>query len=79
MTSFSPRKSGFFQRKGRKRVKEGLEVTFMKEWVKPLYIGLTAVLKYLGPFRLKNRAGNAVAALSRAYKNNICNSYKDSI
>ena len=38
-TPFSPRKSGFFQRKGRKRVKEWREVTFMKEWVKALYIG----------------------------------------
>ena len=60
-------------------MKEWREVTFMKEWVKPLYIGLTEVLRYLGPFRLKNRAGNAVAALFRAYKNNICISYKDSI
>ena len=31
--------SGFFQRKGQKRVKEWREVTFMKEWVKALYIG----------------------------------------
>ena len=35
---FLPRKSGFFQRKGQKSVKEWREVTFMKEWVKPLYI-----------------------------------------
>ena len=34
----TPQKSAFFQRKGRKRVKEVHEVTFMKEWVKPLYI-----------------------------------------
>ena len=39
VTPSSPRKSGFFQRKGRKRVKEWREVTFMKEWVKALYIG----------------------------------------
>ena len=38
-TPVRPRKSGFFQRKGRKRVKEWREVTFMKEWVKALYIG----------------------------------------
>ena len=31
--------SGFFQRKGQKRVKEGREVTFMKEWGKALCIG----------------------------------------
>ena len=31
-------KECFFQRKGRKRVKEWREVTFMKEWVKPLYL-----------------------------------------
>ena len=30
------RKSGFFQRKSRKRVKESREVTFMKEWMKAL-------------------------------------------
>ena len=35
-TPGTPRKSGFFQRKGRKRVKEWREVTFMKEWVKAL-------------------------------------------
>ena len=49
----SPRKSGFFQRKGRKRVKEWREVTFMKEWVKPLYIGYHQALdlpKKLFPF-----------------------------
>ena len=44
MTPFSPQKSGFFQRKGRKRVKEGREVTFMKEWVKSLYIGYLQAL-----------------------------------
>merc|ERR1712004_67683 len=38
VSPFSPRKSDFFQRKGRKRVKEWREVTFMKEWVKALYI-----------------------------------------
>ena len=32
----TPWKSGFFQKKGRKRVKEWREVTFMKEWVKAL-------------------------------------------
>ena len=50
---FSPRKSGFFQRKGRKRVKEWREVTFMKEWVKALYIGYHQALdlpKNLFPF-----------------------------
>ena len=50
---FSPRKSGFFQRKGRKRVKEWREVTFMKEWVKALYIGYHQELdlpKNLFPF-----------------------------
>ena len=31
-----PRKSGFFQERGRKRVKEWGDVTFMKEWVKAL-------------------------------------------
>ena len=45
VTPFSPRKSGFFQRKGRKRVKEWREVTFMKEWVKPLYIGYHQALE----------------------------------
>ena len=52
-TPFSPRKSGFFQRKGRKRVKEWREVTFMKEWVKALYIGYHQELdlpKNLFPF-----------------------------
>ena len=47
------RKSGFFQRKSRKRVKEWREVTFMKEWVKPLYIGYHQALelpKNLFPF-----------------------------
>ena len=38
-TQFSPRKSAFFQRKGQKRVKKLREVTFMKEWMKPMYIG----------------------------------------
>ena len=45
--------SGFFQRKGQKRVKEWREVTFMKEWVKPLYIGYHQALelpKNLFPF-----------------------------
>ena len=32
----TPRKSGFFQERGRKRVKEWGGVTFMKEWVKAL-------------------------------------------
>ena len=32
----TPRKSGFFQERGRKRVKEWGDVTFMKEWVKAL-------------------------------------------
>ena len=32
----TPRNSGFFQKRGRKRVKEWREVTFMKEWVKAL-------------------------------------------
>ena len=41
---FSPRKSGFFHRKGLKDVKELREVTFMKEWVKPLYIGYLQAL-----------------------------------
>ena len=53
VTPFSPRKSGFFQRKGRKRVKEWREVTFMKEWVKALYIGYHQELdlpKNLFPF-----------------------------
>ena len=53
VTPFSPRKSGFFQRKGRKRVKEWREVTFMKEWVKALYIGYHQALdlpKKLFPF-----------------------------
>ena len=31
VTPFSPQKSGFFKRKGRKRVIEWREVTFMKE------------------------------------------------
>ena len=45
--------SGFFQRKGQKRVKEWREVTFMKEWVKALYIGYHQALdlpKKLFPF-----------------------------
>ena len=45
--------SGFFQRKGQKRVKEWREVTFMKEWVKALYIGYHQELdlpKNLFPF-----------------------------
>ena len=53
VTPFSPGKSGFFQRKGRKRVKEWREVTFMKEWVKALYIGYHQELdlpKNLFPF-----------------------------
>ena len=33
-----PERVFFFQRKDRKRVEEWREVTFMKEWVKPLYI-----------------------------------------
>ena len=36
-TPLTPRKSGFFPRNGRKRVKEWRKVTFMKEWRKPLY------------------------------------------
>ena len=32
----TPRKSGFFQERGRKRVKEWGDVTFMKEWVKAM-------------------------------------------
>ena len=43
-TPFSPRKNGFFQRKGRKRVEERREVTFRKERVKPLYIGYLQAL-----------------------------------
>ena len=50
---FSFRTSGFFQRKGRKRVKEWCEVTVMKEWVNPLYICYLQVLdlpQYHVPF-----------------------------
>ena len=53
LNPFLPLKSGFFQRKGRKRVKEWREVTFMKEWVKALYIGYHQALdlpKNLFPF-----------------------------
>ena len=39
----------------------------------------SSAFKYLGPFSLENKAGNAVAALFRTYKNNICISYNDSI
>ena len=43
---FSSWKSGFFHRKGPKRVKEWREVTFMKEWLEPLCIGsLNAMTK----------------------------------
>ena len=38
MTPFTPPKSAIFQGKSRKRVNEWRKVTFMKEWVKPLYI-----------------------------------------
>ena len=38
MTPGTPRKSGLLQREGRNRVKEWREVTFMKAWVKPLYV-----------------------------------------
>ena len=37
MKPLTPQKSAFFKRKGRKRVKEWREVTFMKELAKPLY------------------------------------------
>ena len=40
----TPRKNAFFQREGRKRVKEWREATFMKKWVKPLYIGYLQAL-----------------------------------
>ena len=36
-TIYTPKE--WFLKKGRKRVKEWREVTFMKEWVKALYIG----------------------------------------
>ena len=32
----TPRKSGFFQERGRKSVQEWGDITFMKEWVKAL-------------------------------------------
>ena len=41
---FTP-KEWFISKKGRKRVKEWREVTFMKEWVKPLYIGYHQALE----------------------------------
>ena len=41
-----PRKSGFFQRTGWKRVKEWRKVTFMKEWMKPLYIAYHQALDF---------------------------------
>ena len=53
MTPGTPRKSGLLQREGRNRVKEWREVTFMKEWVKALYIGYHQELdlpKNLFPF-----------------------------
>ena len=45
----TPRKSGFFQERGRKRVKEWGDVTFMKEWVKAM-----DNTKILAPADLKN-------------------------
>ena len=45
----TPRKSGFFQERGRKRVKEWGHVTFMKEWVKAL-----DNMRILAPADLKN-------------------------
>ena len=39
-----PRRSGFFQRNGLKRAKEWRKVTFMKDWVKSLYIGYLQAL-----------------------------------
>ena len=45
----TPRKSGFFQERGRKRVKEWGDVTFMKEWVKAL-----DDTRILAPADLKN-------------------------
>ena len=47
--SGTPRKSGFFQERGRKRVKEWGDVTFMKEWVKAM-----DNTKILAPADLKN-------------------------
>ena len=41
---FSLQKSDIFQRKGRKSVNEWREVTFMKEWVRTLYIGYLQAL-----------------------------------
>ena len=35
-TIWPPRKSAFFYERGRKRMKEWCQVTFMKEWVKAL-------------------------------------------
>ena len=35
-TIWPPRKSAFFYERGRKRMKEWRQVTFMKEWVKAL-------------------------------------------
>ena len=43
----TPRKSAFFQERGRKRMKELGEVTFMKEWVKAPSVGVVLPLTHL--------------------------------
>ena len=43
----TPRKSAFFQERGRKRMKELGEVTFMKEWVKDPSVGVVLPLTHL--------------------------------
>ena len=43
----TPRKSAFFQERGRKRMKELGDVTFMKEWVKAPSVGVVLPLTHL--------------------------------
>ena len=66
-----PGKIGFFQRKGWKRLKEWREVTFIKGWVKPIYISCL-FCRFLGVNGFWNKVKKNAEMVSRGIPKASC-------